>query len=160
MFKPCLSSVKRIKRTKSNSWFIEKFLPSFKNCYHKQISEKQGKIFEKYLEEDPNNWKHANASYYKGIADGLYIRLQVSGAYNGTAYTSTGRKTLYRAVYALTVTEDQTEKEILIHQELEAIGKKIDVICGEDPDNPLIDAEEEKETDLYNQLSEITKKYF
>ena len=160
MFKPYLSSVRRIENTKSNVWFREKFLPSFENCYHKQISEKQGKIFERYLEECPDNWRHRNASYFNGIVNGLYVRLQVSSAYNGSVSTATGLKTLYRAVYTLTVTADQTEKEILIHQELEALGKKIDAMCDEDPGNPLIDEEEVKETDLYNQLNEIAKKYF
>ena len=93
MYKPCLSDVKKIRNTKYNEWFRETFLTSFGKCHNMQISEKQGRIFERYLEDDPNNWRHENSSYYKGIVDGLYIRLQASGTYNGTAYTSTGRKT-------------------------------------------------------------------
>lgn len=157
MFKTYLSNYKKIRNTKHNAWFRETFLTSFGKCYHKQISEKQGEIFERYLQEDPENWRHANASYYSGIVDGLFIRIQASGAYNGTA---TGRKTLYRTVYSLTIAEDQTEKEIEIREKLEALEKKIDAMYDENPDDPAIDAEEEKEAALQKQLGEIYKSYF
>lgn len=160
MFKTYLSNYKKIRNTKNNAWFRETFLTSFGKCYHKQISEKQGEIFERYLQEEPENWRHANASYYGGIVNGLFVRIQVSGAYNGTAYTSTGRKTLYRSVYSLTIAEDQTEKEIEIREKLEALEKKIDAMYDENPDNPAIDAEEEKEAALQKQLGEIYKSYF
>ena len=160
MFKTYLSNYKKIRNTKNNAWFRETFLTSFGKCYHKQISEKQGEIFERYLQEEPENWRHANASYYGGIINGLFVRIQVSGAYNGTAYTSTGRKTLYRSVYSLTIAEDQTEKEIEIREKLEALEKKIDAMYDENPDNPAIDAEEEKEAALQKQLGEIYKSYF
>lgn len=159
MYKPCLSDVKKIRNTKYNEWFRETFLTSFGKCHNMQISEKQGRIFERYLEDDPNNWRHENSSYYKGIVNGLYIRLQASGAYNGTAYTSTGRKTLYRTVYFLTIAEDQTEKEINIGKELEILENKIDTMYKENPDNPAIGVEEEKEDYLYNQLGMIHKSY-
>lgn len=160
MFKTYLSNCKKIRNTKYNTWFREIFLTSFGKCYHKQISEKQGEIFERYLEEEPENWRHANANYYSGIINGLFIRLQASGAYNGTTYTATGRKTLYRTVYSLTIAEDQTEKEIEIREELEALEKKIDAMYDENPDDPAIDAEEEKEAALQKQLGEIYKSYF
>lgn len=159
MYKPCLSDVKKIRNTKYNEWFREIFLTSFGKCHNMQISEKQGRIFERYLEDDPNNWRHENSSYYKGIVNGLYVRLQASGAYNGTAYTSTGRKTLYRTVYFLTIAEDQTEKEINIGKELEILENKIDTMYEENSDNPAIGVEEEKEDYLYNQLGMIHKSY-
>lgn len=155
MFKTYLSNYKKIRNTKYNAWFRETFLTSFGKCY-----QKQGEIFERYLQEEPENWRHANASYYGGIVNGLFVRVQVSGAYNGTAYTATGRKTLYRSVYSLTIAEDQTEKEIEIREKLEALEKKIDAMYDENPDNPAIDAEEEKEAALRKQLGEIYKSYF
>lgn len=160
MFKTYLSNYKKIRNTKNNAWFRETFLTSFGKCYHKQISEKQGEIFERYLQEEPENWKHANASYYGGIVNGLFVRIQVSGAYNGTAYTATGRRTLYRSVYSLTIADDQTEKEIEIREKLEALEEKIDAMYDENSDNLAIDAEEEKEAALQKQLGEIYKSYF
>lgn len=159
MYKTYLHHVKKIRNTKHNEWFRETFLNSFGECLHKQISEKQGEIFERYLEEDSNNWRHANSSYYKGIVNGLYIRLQASGAYNGTAYTSTGRETLYRTVYFLTIAKDQTEREISIREKLEVLEDKIDAMYDKNPDDPSIDEEEKIETDLYSQLDYIYKSY-
>ena len=159
MYKTYLSYCKKIKNTKSNAWFRETFLPSFGKCHHKPISEKQGEIFKRYLEEVPENWKHANADYYSGIVNGLFVKLQASGAYNGSMYTVTGRKTLYRTIYSLTIADDQTEREIAIRKELETLEEKIDAMYEENPGNPLIDIEEEKEADLERQLGEIYKSY-
>lgn len=75
--------MEKIRETKYNEWFRNTFLESFGHCKGKQISEKQGLIFEKYLKEDPENWRHANAFYYSGIISGKKIRLQESSAYNG-----------------------------------------------------------------------------
>ena len=62
--------MEKIRETKYNEWFRNTFLESFGHCKGKQISEKQGLIFEKYLKEDPENWRHANAFYYSGIISG------------------------------------------------------------------------------------------
>ena len=60
----------------------------------------------------------------------------------------------------MTIAEDQTEKEIEIREKLEALEKKIDAMYDENPDDPAIDAEEEKESALQKQLGEIYKSYF
>lgn len=59
----------------------------------------------------------------------------------------------------MTIAEDQTEKEINIGKELEILENKIDTMYEENPDNPAIGVEEEKEDYLYNQLGMIHKSY-
>ena len=51
------NTMEKIRETKYNEWFRNIFLESFGHCKNKQISEKQGLIFEKYLKEDPENWR-------------------------------------------------------------------------------------------------------
>lgn len=46
------NAMEKIRETKYNEWFRNIFLESFGHCKSKQISEKQGLIFEKYLKED------------------------------------------------------------------------------------------------------------
>ena len=59
----------------------------------------------------------------------------------------------------MTIAEDQTEKEINIGKELEILQNKIDTMYEENPENPAIGIEEEKEDCLYNQLGMIHKSY-
>lgn len=117
--------MEKIRETKYNEWFRNTFLESFGHCKGKQISEKQGLIFEKYLKEDPENWRHANAFYYSGIISGKKIRLQESSAYNGSTKGHT--RTLYRTVYYITIQADNTKEENEIKQEIEWLNKKFDI---------------------------------
>jgi hypothetical protein len=82
-------------------WFKEVFLPSFEDCQGKRISEKQGMIFEKYL--DPENYSHDNAEYFSKIVNGRKIKLQKSATFNGCYYDKRGRHTKYRDEYFLTI---------------------------------------------------------
>lgn len=117
--------MEKIRETKYNEWFRNTFLESFGHCKSKQISEKQGLIFEKYLKEDPENWRHANAFYYSGIISGKKIRLQESSVYNGS--TKGHKKVLYRTVYYITIQADNTKEESEIRQEIERLNKKFNI---------------------------------
>lgn len=81
-------------------WFKEIFLPSFEDCKGKRISEKQGMIFEKYLDfEDSKD----NAEYFSKVVNGRKIKLQKSSVFNGCYYNKTGRHTNYRNEYYVTI---------------------------------------------------------
>ena len=81
-------------------WFKEVFLPSFEDCKGKRVSEKQGMIFEKYLDFEKGR---DNAEYYSKVIDGKKIRLQKSSVFNGCYYNKTGRHTNYRNEYYVTI---------------------------------------------------------
>lgn len=83
-------------------WFKEVFLSSFENCNGKRVSEKQGQIFEKYLDFES---ERDNATYYSKIVDNRKIRLQVSSVFNGCYYDKKGRHTSYKTEYYITITE-------------------------------------------------------
>ena len=83
-------------------WFKEVFLPSFENCNGRRVSEKQGMIFEKYLDFES---ERDNATYYSKVVDNRKIRLQVSSAFNGCYYDKKGRHTNYKTEYYITITE-------------------------------------------------------
>lgn len=117
--------MEKIRETKYNEWFRNTFLESFGHCKGKQISEKQGLIFEKYLKEDPENWRHANAFYYSGIISGKKIRLQESSTYNGSTKGHT--RTLYRTVYYITIYEESDENgnTIVINDKNEILSNNV-----------------------------------
>lgn len=81
-------------------WFKEVFLPSFEDCKGKRVSEKQGQIFEKYLDFDYSN---DNAEYFKKVIDGKKIKLQKSSVFNGCYYNKSGRHTSYKTEYYITI---------------------------------------------------------
>jgi hypothetical protein len=128
----------KIKETKYNEWFRNVFLESFGLCKSKQISEKQGLIFERYLKEEEDNWRHHNAYYYSGIISGKMVRLQESSVFNGCTKGHT--KTLYRTVYYITIQSDNTEEE----SELRAKIEKLDKLWNTKFDSNSEDAELDK----------------
>ena len=67
--------IRNTRRFSFMKWFKEVFLPSFEDCKGKRISEKQGMIFEKYLDFDYSN---DNAEYFIKIINGKKIKLQKS----------------------------------------------------------------------------------
>lgn len=136
-----------------NKWFLETFLPSFGLCKGKQISEKQGEIFRKYLNEE--DYSSRNSYYYSGMANGLLVKLQQSSAYNGSAYTSTGRKTLYRTVYFLSIKKDTSERENEIRAELEKINEMWDNAEKAGASDEELDKIEDMDAQLYNELREL-----
>lgn len=136
-----------------NKWFLETFLPSFGLCKGKQISEKQGEIFRKYLNEE--DYTSRNAYYYSGIANGLLVKLQQSWAYNGSTYTCTGRKTLYRTVYFLSIKEDTHKRENEIRAELEKIKEMWDNAEKAGASDEELDRIEDMDARLYNELREL-----
>lgn len=70
-------------RLKLNKWFEEQFLPSFQlGC--QQISERQFRIFEKYLIEDSENWRSNNIEYWRGIVNGFCVTASRHSVWNGT----------------------------------------------------------------------------
>lgn len=133
-----------------NKWFLETFLPSFGLCNGKQISQKQGEIFVRYLNRD--DYVSENAYHYSGMVNGLLIKLQESGAYNGSAYTSTGRKTLYRTVYFLSIKEDTSERENEIREELEKVKEMWDNAYNAGASEEELDRIEDMDAKLYNEL--------
>ncbi len=82
-------------------WFKEVFLPSFEDCKGKRVSEKQGQIFEKYL--DPERHSNDNAEYFSKVINGKHIRLQRSSSFNGCYYDKSGRHTKYITEYYITI---------------------------------------------------------
>lgn len=145
--------MKKIKETKYNEWFRNVFLLSFGTCEHKKITEKQGQIFEKYLEEELENWKHSNAYYYSGIISGKKIRLQESSVYNGCTKGHT--KTLYKSVYSVTIKEDNTEQEKQIKREIEQLERDFDIAADNSASDAELDKIEDKIDDLYDKLKEL-----
>lgn len=83
-------------------WFKEVFLSSFENCKGKRVSEKQGMIFEKYLDFDYSN---DNAEYFIKVVDSRKVKLQKSSVFNGCYYDKKGRHTNYKTEYYITITE-------------------------------------------------------
>ena len=81
-------------------WFKEVFLPSLEDCKGKRISEKQGMIFEKYLDFDYSN---DNAEYFIKIINGKKIKLQKSSVFNGCYYNKSGRHTNHKTEYYVTI---------------------------------------------------------
>lgn len=81
-------------------WFKEVFLPSFEDCKGRRVSEKQGMIFEKYLDFEK---EIDNAYYYSKEINGKKIRLQVSSVFNGCYYNKSGRHTSYRTEYYIDI---------------------------------------------------------
>lgn len=81
-------------------WFKEVFLPSFEDCKGKRVSEKQGQIFEKYLNFDYSN---DNVEYFTKVIDGKKIKLQKSSVFNGCYYNKSGRHTNYKTEYYITI---------------------------------------------------------
>ena len=145
--------MKKIKETKYNDWFRNVFLESFGICDHKEISEKQGMIFKRYLEEESDNWRHSNAFYYSGIISGKKIRLQESSVYNGSTKGHT--KTLYRSVYYITIQTDNTEEENKIRKEIDKLNKDWDISYNSGANDEELDEIEEKIHDLYKKLNEL-----
>lgn len=143
--------MKKIKETKYNEWFRNVFLESFENCKSKQVSEKQGMIFKKYLKEESENWRHKNAFYYSGIVSDKKIRLQESGVYNGSTKGHT--KTLYRAVYYLTIQPDNTKEENIIQKEIEQLNNEFDISIESGASDEELDEIENKIDLLYNKLN-------
>lgn len=133
-----------------NKWFLETFLPSFGLCKGKQISEKQGDIFVRYLNEE--DYSTRNSYYYSGMVNGLMIKLQESWAYNGSAYTSTGRKALYRTVYFLSIKEDTSEREKEIRAELENLKEMWDNAYNSGASDEELDEIEAMDGKLYTEL--------
>lgn len=145
--------MEKIKETKYNEWFRNVFLESFGFCEYKNISEKQGLIFEKYLKEEPDNWRHANAFYYSGIIAGKKIRLQESSAYNGCTKGHT--KTLYRTVYSVTIKADNTEEENQIRKEIKEFNNAFYTAADSGASDEELDSIEEKLDSLYKILDEL-----
>lgn len=81
-------------------WFKEIFLPSFEICNGKRVTEKQGMIFEKYLDFSHSN---DNAEYFIKVIDNKKIKLQKSSAFNGCYYNKSGRHTRYITEYYITI---------------------------------------------------------
>lgn len=133
-----------------NKWFLETFLPSFGLCKGKQISEKQGDIFVRYLNEE--DYSTRNSYYYSGMVNGLMIKLQESWAYNGSAYTGTGRKALYRTVYFLSIKEDTSEREKEIRAELENLKEMWDNAYNSGASDEELDEIEAMDGKLYTEL--------
>lgn len=145
--------MEKIKETKYNDWFRNTFLNSFGLCEHKDISEKQGKIFEKYLKEEPENWRHANAFYYSGIISGKKVRLQESSVYNGCTKGHT--KTLYRTVYSVTIKADNTVEENEIKEKIKKLNKDFDIAIEAKASDEELDKLENEIDLLYKELDSL-----
>lgn len=145
--------MEKIRETKYNDWFRNVFLESFGLCENKSISEKQAKIFERNLKEEPDNWKHANAFYYSGIVSGKKIRLQESSVYNGCTKGHT--KTLYRTVYSLTIKADNTEAENEIRKEIKALNEKWDDLYNQKASDEELNNLENEIDLLYKKLDQL-----
>lgn len=147
--------MKTIKETKYNKWFREIFLPSFGECKGKQITEKQARIFEKYLKEEEDNWKHSNAFYYSGIICGKKVRLQESRCYNGTGYNSNGRVALYREIFFVTIKTDNTDKINALRAEIKSLDKKYDELLDNNASDAELDMIDNAIDELYKTIDNL-----
>ena len=137
-------------RLKRNAWFEEQFLPSFQpGC--QQISERQFRIFEKYLIEDSENWRSNNIEYWRGIVNGFCVTASRHSVWNGTKYNSNGRTWMTRKVYEVRIAIDPTEEILKVSEELEELKKVLDAAYDDESvSDDELDKLEDKESELIN----------
>lgn len=101
-----------VKSTKSNEWFRSVFLESFGLCRDKKLSEKQGKIFERYLKP---SCRYGASQTFSEVIDGKIVKLSKVFNRMGT-------------YYYVTIQADNFEEEERLKKEFDQLNEKFDIM--------------------------------
>lgn len=135
-----------------NTWFTEKFLPSFGMCDGKHITEKQANIFIKYLKNERDSFK---SRIYWDYVNGFLVELQESSIFNGSCYDSKGRHTLYKTIYSMTIKKDTRKEREEVKKQIAELDKKANAMYEESGNTPELDKIDDEIDRLENYLMRL-----